>query len=261
MAYGRGVGIVKLCVGMSAFSARQAFLLSQAQALFIFNQVSNFPFYYLPGFRGLLGGDAAGETKFPASISWMTRRGLPRWSTLVLWNAGWIYMAAALLKEGDLTALAWPDWLRALFMLQMYATGFVVVVLTPMKGPDVALGRTDALHCYAAMAYVANHALALQFVLGVGVFTSAYGLGFSATTVLCGTCQFLRADNDRCARQLYVRCMGSSKDGRFETFTHVLELGFMLNENLLFLIFLVGMTSGLQDVSETQSTWSWRVLI
>ncbi len=40
-----------------AFTAEQASLLRTAQFLFIFEQIVIFPLYYLPGLRGLLGGD------------------------------------------------------------------------------------------------------------------------------------------------------------------------------------------------------------
>ena len=39
------------------FTAHQAQLLFQAQAIFIFQQLIIFPFYFAPGLRGRLGGD------------------------------------------------------------------------------------------------------------------------------------------------------------------------------------------------------------
>ena len=45
-----------------------------------------------------------------------------------------------------------------------------------MRGPDVALGSTDTLHCYAAMAYVADHLLANQGVLGAARTASIWYL-------------------------------------------------------------------------------------
>merc|ERR1712100_842644 len=101
----------------------------------------------------------------------------------------------------------------------MFLTGFVTVVLTPMQGPDVALGSSDALHCYAAMVYVFNHVIANEFVLGVHM-TSPWGMCFLISTLLCGVCQFLRAEDDRFARLLYVRFIGS-KRMRLETFTQI----------------------------------------
>jgi hypothetical protein len=78
----------------------------------------------------------------------------------VLWNLGWWCMLAAVFREGDLAAMTSVDWVRAAFAVQMYATGFLTVVMTPMRGPDVAMGNDDALHCYGAIVYVADHFLA-----------------------------------------------------------------------------------------------------
>lgn len=181
-----------------AFTSHQAQLLGTAQFLFIFEQVIIFPLYYLPGLRGRDGP----STKFPCSISWMTRKGLPRLVTLILWNLGWMFMVRAYFKDGDIEHMSSVDWWKAVFMLQMYATGFITVVLTPMKGPDVAMGKADTLHCNAATIYVFDHFIANQFVLGVG-FTSAFGFGFIATSVLCGVFQALRADGD-----LVTTCTG-----------------------------------------------------
>lgn len=223
-----------------AFSAQQFALLSTAQQLFILNQLTNFPLYYLPGLRCVCGGDGD-KVKFPCSISWMTRRGLPRMSTLVLWNLGWLYMLRCFFFDGDIVAMDNASLWRAAFVLQMYATGFVTVVLTPMKGPDVALGSSDALHCYAAMLYVFDHVVINEFVLGVSLRGSAFAWGFAASSLLCGVFQFLRADGDKHAKLLHRRCVGRFM--RLEVFVYVLELGFMITENLLFFVFLLGMTA------------------
>jgi len=109
------------------FTAQQAQLLFQARAVFIFQHLVIFPLYFAPG---LLGG--ARRTKFPCSISWMIRKGAPRLCTLILWNLGWLLMMRAFFKDGDVASMSATDWARAVFMLQMYAMGFVTVVLTPI---------------------------------------------------------------------------------------------------------------------------------
>ena len=131
-----------------------------------------------------------------------------------------------------------------------YATGFICVVLTPMRGRDVALGAADALHCYMAMVYVFDHVIANELVLGVPL-SSPWGLGFAVSSFLCGVCQFLRAWDDRYARKIYAHATDGSRKHRrklmsFGTFVHALECGFMLFENALFFIFLFGMTSGVR---------------
>jgi hypothetical protein len=112
------------------FTAQQAQLLFQARAVFIFQHLVIFPLYFAPGLRGLLGGDR--RTKFPCSISWMIRKGAPRLCTLIFWNLGWLLMMRAFFKDGDVASMSATDWARAVFMLQMYAMGFVTVVLTPI---------------------------------------------------------------------------------------------------------------------------------
>ena len=219
-------------VSMFRATASQAVLLRLAQRVFIANQVLNFPLYYLPGLRSLMGGDGP-NTKFPCSISWMTRTGLARMSTLILWNAGWFLM----LKAFWITS----DW-RLFFMLQMYGTGFVTVVLTPMVGRDVAMGSADALHCYSAMVYVFDHFVANEFILGVPLL-GAFGGGFAVTSMACGIFQFLRANDDAASRRLYSHCTFGVPT--FEWFAYILEVGFMLTENLLFFVFLFGMASGI----------------
>ena len=212
----------------------RADLLVLAQRIFIVNQLLNFPLYYLPGVRNLLGGD--GEAKFPCSISWMTRRGLPRLNCLILWNVGWYFLVRAVAADETLG--------RLIFTLQMYATGFVTVVLTPMMGSDVAMGSADALHCYSAMLYVLDHWFANELLLSVPL-TSAYGAGFAVTASLCGVFQFLRADDDLMAKRVHARGWAGGHSVSFDRFKRTLEVGFMLTENLLFFIFLFGMSSAL----------------
>jgi len=155
-------------------------------------------------------------------------------------------MFRAFLKDGDFVSMTSHDWLTCAFMLQMYGAGFVTTVLTPMRGNDVALGHDDTLHCYAAMLYVFDHFVANIIVLGVQP-TSPYGLAFCISASLCGLCQFLRADGERYARKLYLT-LGLRRVG-LNRFLWALELGFMVLENALFLIFLAGMTSEIQGPS------------
>ena len=115
---------------MAVFTSKQVSLFETARYLFLAEQGACFPLYYLPGLRGLLGGDGR-DAKFPCSISWMTRKGLPRVATLVAWNIGWMTLLRAFFKDGDAASMSATDWLRGLFMLKMYGAGFVTAVLTP----------------------------------------------------------------------------------------------------------------------------------
>jgi len=231
-----------------AFSARQVNLFVVAQMLFIVNQLTNFPLYYLPGVRDLYGGDGK-SAKWPCSISWMTRQGLPRLSTLVLWNLGWWCMLAAVFREGDLAAMTSVDWVRAAFAVQMYATGFLTVVMTPMRGPDVAMGNDDALHCYGAIVYVADHFLVNELIFNHS-WATPLGWGFMLSASICGVFQALRTENDALGRKLYARYLGSNKRLSLKGFIRINEYGFAIFENLLFVVFLGGLTSGLRVVEK-----------
>ena len=95
------------------------------------------------------------------------------------------------------------------------------------------------------MLYVADHAIANEFVLGVP-WSSPFGLGFIVTSTLCGVCQSLRADKDYLSKKLWARYIG--KRMKFASFAYAVEMLFMLTEHGLFLVFLFGMTSGVRIV-------------
>eukprot|EP00931_Biecheleriopsis_adriatica_P007608 TRINITY_DN108876_c0_g1_i1.p1 TRINITY_DN108876_c0_g1~~TRINITY_DN108876_c0_g1_i1.p1 ORF type:complete len:239 (-),score=7.68 TRINITY_DN108876_c0_g1_i1:111-827(-) len=229
-------------LGPVQFSSHQHFYVQLAQRVFIANMILNFPLYYLPPFNRWCGGDGQ-LARFPCSISWMTRKGLPRYLTLCTWIPGWMLLLYAYHShEGD------NRFGLQIFGLSMFAAGFVTVVLTPIQ-EDVAMGSRDTIHCVAASVYIVYHFLANEWVLGVDCFTGSnvYGLTFTTNSVLCCFCQFLRMDGNRKARVLYQHLIGGS--GRkhlptFQQFVLGIEYAFQLTENLLFLAFLLGMTSG-----------------
>ena len=69
-----------------SLGARDVALLRLAQRLFLGNNALSLVLYY--GLEASPDG-RAGTTKFPATISWTIRRGLPKWTNLALWSAGW----------------------------------------------------------------------------------------------------------------------------------------------------------------------------
>ena len=69
-----------------SLDARDVVLLRRAQRLFFSNSALTLLLYY--GLQASPDG-RAGETKFPATISWTIRRGLPKWTNLIFWSAGW----------------------------------------------------------------------------------------------------------------------------------------------------------------------------
>jgi len=226
--------------GEVRMSPAQIFYITLAQRVFILNMVLNFLLYYMPPFKYLCGGDGD-NTKFPCSISWMTRKGLPRYMTFGTWLPGWACLLHSYSLHEQSNALA-----IQIFGVTMFATGFVTCILTPIR-EDVAMGQRDTIHCIGASIYIVYHILAYEWVLGVDCFTGSnlYGLGLMLNLGMCGTCQYLRMNDNRVARALYESLAWKSPaQVRYSSFLYGIELLFAFSENALFFIFLLGMTSG-----------------
>ncbi|CAK0851385.1 unnamed protein product [Prorocentrum cordatum] len=73
------------------FSPAQVFYISVAKWTFIAGLVVPFPLYYMAPFKYWCGGDGQ-NAKFPCSISWMTRKGLPRYFGSCTWLIGWGFL-------------------------------------------------------------------------------------------------------------------------------------------------------------------------
>ena len=171
-----------------------------------------------------------------------------------------LYMAALKpLSGAELTA---QDWFGIFFMAQMFATGFVTVILAPLKGPDVALGKEDLLHCFGAVVYVLDHFLVYELLLNVPLdggwlwndpsyrWTRVpWGPMFAFFSGLCGLFQFLRSWDDKYSKQIHSKVLVSlfgKRSMSYASFNYCTLLGFMVTENLLFVVFLLGMTDGLE---------------
>lgn len=74
---------------------------------------------------------------------------------------------------------------------------------------------------------------------------SFWGLWFIILSNTCGVCQFLRAWDDKYGRRLYTALRLNKVGIGFNRFGYALSLGFMFTEHALFMVFLLGMTSGL----------------
>ena len=89
--------------------------------------------------------------RFPATISYTIRRGLPKWVHHTIWLGGWHCVLGA--HAGPARPLG-----RA-FLCQMVATGVVATVLAPC-GHTVPL---DALHYLGAFFYMVDHIALLRY--------------------------------------------------------------------------------------------------
>eukprot|EP00930_Biecheleria_cincta_P040586 TRINITY_DN27802_c0_g1_i1.p1 TRINITY_DN27802_c0_g1~~TRINITY_DN27802_c0_g1_i1.p1 ORF type:complete len:267 (-),score=24.23 TRINITY_DN27802_c0_g1_i1:160-921(-) len=244
---GTSMGNLGAPFGVVRFSSAQLFYAQIAQRLFISNLFLNFVFYYVSPFKFWCSGDGD-RARFPCSISWMTRKALPRYGTFCTWIPGWMFLLYVFCTfEDDNTSSAVATTAIMFLGISMFMFGFITCVLTPIK-EDVAMGGQDKVHGIAASIYIMYHWLVNEWVLGVDCFRgeNVYCLTFSVKTIICCLCQFLRADDNRKARMLYERLnmMFQGRIPKFQQFVMVIEYAFQFTENCLFLAFLLGMTSG-----------------
>eukprot|EP00947_MAST-08B_sp_MAST-8B-sp1_P005646 g5646.t1 len=94
------------------------------------------------------------KPKFPATISYTIRHGLPRWTQHGLWLLGWGLMLKVLRGQAS-------DRLTRLFGAQMVLTGIVAVIFCPLGQGKLS----DKVHFVASGAYMVDHHF-LLYLLG-----------------------------------------------------------------------------------------------
>ena len=144
--------------------------------------------------------------KWPITISWTIRRGVPKLAHHTCWVLGWLLFVFAASRARDVLVSA--------FLAQMFVTGFLAVILCPVGVSPLQ----DKIHWIASLLYIADHAVAFG-ILGtapayVAAFWSCFALMVWATTI-------------KGARE------------------RLSETAFMVGEYGLFIAFLSGMGSGL----------------
>ena len=190
---------------------------------------------------------------FPMSISWTIRRGLcvhsdrisnlrnspshclvarapahrPKLVHHSCWLSGWALFVATVLRTGNA--------LVSTICVQMFAFGAVAVIICPLSGTRRV---QDAIHWFAALIYIAHHAL-LFTVLGT---RSVYVRGFWACFALMSGATTLET---RAMRADGAESASSSTAMASNRLAVAARGGFMLGEYGLFVAFLCGMTSGL----------------
>ena len=204
-----------------------------AQALFHLSMLVPMVLFYI--FRL---GDAA--PRFPATISWTVRAGVPRYAQNSIWLCGWGYMGAFMAATGD--------GAMQVFAVLMVLTGVVGVMFCPVGVSP----RVDTVHYIASFINMLDHFVLLAYLN----MTPEYCLGFTlflgvfiATTVQKGKMRKTlgvlvptdaAVDTDAVYARLVARL---GRDAQRKLF--VVELMEMVYENLLFVVFISGMTSGL----------------
>ena len=208
-------------------------LIQSAQRIFIFQSALNLILYYT-GF-GLEGR----TPKFPATISFTIRGGIPLYTNMVVWTAGWTQMMRILLTKGDTLCKG--------FSLQMYLTGFLTTYVFPVGFG----GMYDQIHGACAGLYFIYHIVLFKYLRT----TTPYRVGFYTSFGM-----FLYAlFNIRQIEKIHQFRAESNKQTKEQKEQKLLldlllivrqklwwhELVLMISENTMFLSFLLGMTSSL----------------
>lgn len=86
------------------------------------------------------------DQKFPATISWTIRRGLPKYLHHLFWINGWVLMLRMLVRRffaARSQSAKKAAWKVLVFGLQMFCTGVVSIVLYPVGQNN---GQNDRVH-------------------------------------------------------------------------------------------------------------------
>jgi hypothetical protein len=192
-------------------------------------------------------GASERPTKFPATISFTIRKGLPSYVGFALWLGGWYNMGRTFHRPRC------PAFVRR-FSTQMFATGVWLHVFRLGMG---SLGY-DAAHFLGAIFYMLDH-LVLHEVLGMRqgyrhTFRGAFGLmvaaGLSLATLEKRSGIMpehkLTARSHTALRAKQVAALPRST----RRLILLLELLVMGCENALFVSFVGGMLSGVEGANE-----------
>ena len=179
--------------------------------------------------------------KFPASISYTIRRGIPQKVHFMVWITGWYYMLRAIRNSGSKRL--------QLFAKQMLTTGIWTVTVCRL-GQNSPL--MDAFHFGGAGLYMIQHIVLLKIFNTHPYYKSLFYKSFVALlTSVIGLRQFEKyhgiptesQSSSTTPRKRYIQLAKLSPFQQRCIFWF--ELVLMISENMLFTSFIQGMTSGL----------------
>lgn len=203
--------------------------LRHAKLCFLVSQYLPMVLYYL--------GTSEEQLKFPASLSYTTSRGLPRWTCLTFWLMGWSFFLR-LLSTTNLPIMA--------FATQMMATAWICAVY---NRPHQSL-REDLIHLVAATLYILDHVFLMELLNVGSIYQLCFHIFFALTALSQCWGVYVK-------RRAGIECKHSSSALEWRTTLARLqpqaqkelwwaEMSFMISENLIFTSFVLGLTSGLQ---------------
>ena len=217
----------------TSLTRTDASLIKSAQTIFLSQSVINLFLYYL-GY-----GIDGNNTKFPATISFTIRAGLPFYSNLILWSSGWIQMFRVLLSKGDKVA--------KIFAAQMYLVGLSTVYFFPVGISE----KKDQIHGSFAGLYFVYHIVlfkylrtTFQYQMGFYVSFLSFVLFLKKIRAVEQQYDFKTESNNTLKSKTQKKKL--SKDISNSLFMY--ELGLMVTENSMFISFLLGMTSSLKHL-------------
>jgi hypothetical protein len=215
-------------------------LIRSAQKIFLTQSFLNLLLYYT-GF-----GVDGKNTKFPATISFTIRGGIPMYSNLIVWTAGWGQMFRVLLSKGDTVA--------KIFAGQMYLVGLSTVYLFPVGSGGVL----DQIHGAFAGLYFVYHVVLFKYLrtrtpYQVGFYASFATFLFALKNIRkmevkyqfrseSNSKQKLKCDDYEPSTKTTVQ-KDVPKNVRTKLWWN--EFMLMISENTMFVSFLVGMTSSM----------------
>jgi len=244
----------------------QLWLIKAGRNTFLFCQVVPQLLYYLRY--------SEKNPRFPATISYTIRKGLPRWLHGFSWTLGWGLTLSGMLPHSN----------RAirLYMLQMVLTG-VINILFPVESGGA---YEHKIHYWTAAMYLADHYWLFEILNEKAVYRTAFKLcfvGIVIATILSEsikTGKDLLSDNEdsdvdgylqidklkerdsfthRLSKRLSLVCVGGPKALLYPITTkemprkkelnnilRYLNLLIMLTENGIFMSFVLGIASGLR---------------
>jgi len=186
-------------------------------------------------------GTVERPAKFPATISFTIRKGLPKHVQTLLWVSGWTTMGRIIQRAGS-------KFIRK-FCLKMFLTGVWTTQLFRLgQGP-----LSDVAHFGGAAIYMLDHAALFEILNTKPLFRKIFYSSFVALVVGCGGTRAMEiiaglpmeSDSDTSTADRARRLSNVNAKVRRKLF--LWELLVMVSENLLFASFVQGMPSGILD--------------
>jgi len=221
-------------------------ILKRARLLFHLCSILPPLTYYFS--RGYLAVDR--PPKFPATISFTIRKGLPKKIQTILWAGGWALMYRLIHRRTKHASQHFYSSLLRRYTLQMIGTGVCTIELFPLGKSDTA----DIFHFMGAAKYMLDHIILMDVLKMKPLYRKMFFWSFGMLVLNCGVVRSIEVlagiakESDTSvttaqrAKQISQKLSPPARSRLFLS-----ELLVMLFENLLFSSFVQGIPSGLEE--------------